>query len=72
VRTLLVTKQGENPFPDGPTSLVLAVPELLRDNDSMQQTTSGFDPEMRRLLEYLLSRDEYITARAVVRLDPQI
>jgi len=38
----------------------------------MQQTTSGFDPEMRRLLEDLLSRDEYITARAVVRLDPQI
>jgi len=55
-----------------PTSLVLAAPELLRDNDSMQQTTSGFDPEMRRLLKDLLSRDEYMTAGAVARLDPQI
>lgn len=42
------------------------------DNDSLQQATSGFDPEMRRVLEDLLSRDEDITARAVTRLHPQI
>lgn len=42
------------------------------DNDSLQQATSGFDPEMRRVLEDLLSRDEDITARAVARLHPQI
>lgn len=42
------------------------------DNDSLQQATSGFDPEMRRVLEDLLSRDEDITARAVARLHQQI
>ena len=42
------------------------------DNDSLQQATSACDPEMRRVLEDLLSRDEDITARAVARLHPQI
>lgn len=42
------------------------------DNDSLQQATSGCDPEMHRVLEDLLSRDEDITARAVARLHPQI
>ncbi|WP_338334969.1 hypothetical protein [Xanthomonas euvesicatoria] len=42
------------------------------DSDRLQQVTSGFDPEMRRVLEDLLSRDEDITARAVARLHPQI
>lgn len=55
-----------------PTSLFLAAPESWMDNDSLQQATSGFDPEMRRVLEDLLSRDEDITARAVARLHPQI
>lgn len=42
------------------------------DNDSLQQATHDCDPEMRRVLEDLLSRDEDITARAVARLHPQI
>lgn len=42
------------------------------DNDRLQQATSDSDPEMRRVLEDLLSRDEDITARAVARLHPQI
>ena len=42
------------------------------DNDSLQQATRDCDPEMRRVLEDLLSRDEDITARAVARLHPQI
>ena len=42
------------------------------DNDSLQQATRDCDPEMRRVLDDLLSRDEDITARAVARLHPQI
>jgi len=42
------------------------------DNDSLQQATSHSDPEMSRVLEDLLSRDEDITARAVARLHPRI
>ncbi|MXV07689.1 MULTISPECIES: hypothetical protein [unclassified Xanthomonas] len=42
------------------------------DNDSLQQATSHSDPEMSRVLENLLSRDEDITARAVARLHPRI
>ncbi|KQN98603.1 MULTISPECIES: hypothetical protein [Stenotrophomonas] len=42
------------------------------DNDSLQQATSHSDPEMCRVLEDLLSRDEDITARAVARLHPRI
>lgn len=42
------------------------------DNDSLEQPTSDSDPEMRRVLDDLLSRDEDITARAVARLHPRI
>ncbi|MCC8913241.1 hypothetical protein JH298_21595 (plasmid) [Xanthomonas campestris pv. campestris] len=42
------------------------------DNDSLKETGSDSDPEMRRVLEDLLSRDEDITARAVARLHPRI
>lgn len=42
------------------------------DNDSLEQSASGPDPEMRQVLEDLLSRDEDITARAVARLHPRI
>ncbi len=42
------------------------------DNDSLQQAPRDCDPEMRRVLDDLLSRDEDITARAVARLHPQI
>lgn len=41
------------------------------DND-MEQPTSDTDPEMRQVLDDLLSRDEDITARAVARLHPRI
>lgn len=42
------------------------------DNESLQTSTSHSDPEMHRVLEDLLSRDEDITARAVARLHPRI
>ena len=55
-----------------PTSLFLAAAESWMDNDSLQQATSGCDPEMRQVLDDLLARDEDITARSVARLHPQI
>ncbi|WP_305805185.1 hypothetical protein [Stenotrophomonas sp. YIM B06876] len=42
------------------------------DNDNLEDATSHSDPEMHRVLEDLLSRDEDITARAVARLHPRI
>lgn len=42
------------------------------NSESLEQTRSDFDPEMRRVLDDLLSRDEDITARAVARLHPRI
>jgi hypothetical protein len=42
------------------------------DNDSFEQSKSEIDPDMRRVLDDLLSRDEDITARAVARLHPRI
>lgn len=42
------------------------------DNDNLEQIATDFDPEMRRVLDGLLARDEDITARAVARLHPRI
>jgi len=42
------------------------------DNDRLKQSQLDTDPEMRQVLDDLLSRDENITARAVARLHPWI